>query len=323
MKLKLANIHETLAEARKRLGISQSDLAAALCIEQASVSYYETGQRRVPIELLDQWLAMLDIEITITPKGYESSRDEEFIQRDLEAFEAAKRRRNFLIAELRSMMARRVMQEPFFQKEYDNSDESAFWPFALHADHRIGVLENRSDHLSQKHLAVVLTDEDASVYRLNTDAAPVPARENRVYMTETDFLTIGSQLYHEELEALKSVVMRRSQNTPGGTELVNTGGFVLGPLLEIQESLTTFASIYEEVVSQDEYREMEAELLQIDSQLSNLEYDNRLTNGMPSPAFQLWTANDQSAVDVPLYSPNRVWHWIEEGVKWAETIDEE
>lgn len=323
MKIRLANIHETLAEQRKKLGISQQEVADALHVEQTSISHYETAQRRVPIEILDAWLAMLDIEVTITPKGYEAAKDEELTQKDLEAFLAAKRRRNLLIAELRSMMARRVMQEPFFQREYENSGESAFWPFALHADHRIGLLENRCDHPSQRNLAVVITDEDASVHRLSPDVAPAPVRAGRSYMTETDFLTIGSQLGHEELEELKSTLLRTSRETPGGTALVSAEGFALGSLLEMQASLAEFAGLCKEVAEREDYRAMEAELLQVEGRLSMLEYDNRLANGTPNPAFRLWTTADQSAVDVPLYSPDRVWRWAEEGVSWTEEIEYE
>ena len=53
--------------------IGQQELADALYVEQSSVSHYETGSRRVPIEILDAWLAMLDIEVTITPKGDEGA----------------------------------------------------------------------------------------------------------------------------------------------------------------------------------------------------------------------------------------------------------
>ena len=323
MKIKLSNIHETLAEQRKRLGITQQELAEALHVEQTSISNYETGQRRVPIEILDAWFAMLDIEVTIVPKGHETTKDEELMKKDLEEFSAAKRRRNFLIAELRSLMAQRVMGEPFFQKEYDNSGESTFWPFAFHADHRIGIIENRYDHPSQKNIAVAITDEDASVHRLNPDVATEPTTTGRAYMTEADFLAIGSQLSHEELESLKSTLLRISRETPGGTALVNAEGFALGSLLETQASLARFAALCEEIAGQEDHRAMEAELMQIDGRLSMLEYDNRLANGTPNPAFRLWTAADQSTVDVPLYSSDRIWKWIEEGVSWTDEVDDE
>lgn len=323
MKIKLSNIHKTLAEQRKRLGITQQELAEALHVEQTSISNYETGQRRVPIEILDAWFTMLDIEVTIIPKGYEATKDEELMKKDLEEFSAAKRRRNFLIAELRSLMAQRVMGEPFFQKEYDNSGESTFWPFAFHADHRIGIIENRYDHPSQRSIAVAITDEDASIYRFNPDIAQEPTAAGRAYMTETDFLNIGSQLSHEELESLKSTLLRISQETPGGTALVNAEGFALGSLLETQASLARFAALCKEISKQEDYCAMEAELLQIDGRLSMLEYDNRLANGMPNPAFRLWTAADQSAIDVPLYSPDRIWEWTEEGASWTDKFDDE
>ncbi len=109
----------------------------------------------------------------------------------------------------------------------------------------------------------------------------------------------------------------KQTRAPSGAE-----GFALGPLLKIQESLARFAAVYDEVTASDEHRAMLSELMEIDRRMMELELDNRLANGTPNPAFELWTAKDQSAVDVPLWSPDRVWEWKEEGVSWVE-IEEE
>ena len=68
---------------------------------------------------------------------------------------------------------------------------------------------------------------------------------------------------------------------------------------------------------------MEEELLQIESRLDELLADNRLANGMPNPAFQIWDASDVEAVSVPLHEAERTWHWIEEGMSWADDFDDE
>ena len=43
---------QRIADLRKRRGITQSDLAAALGLDQTAIASYEVGRRRVPLSLL-------------------------------------------------------------------------------------------------------------------------------------------------------------------------------------------------------------------------------------------------------------------------------
>ena len=62
--LKLATIHQYLGEQRRKQNLAQRDVAEALNVEQATISFYETGKRSIPLDLLDRWLQLLEIEKT-------------------------------------------------------------------------------------------------------------------------------------------------------------------------------------------------------------------------------------------------------------------
>jgi len=106
-------------------------------------------------------------------------------------------------------------------------------------------------------------------------------------------------------------------------ELVSPEGFSVRSLLEMQGNLTCFAAVYDEIIGQDDYLEMEEELLQIEGRLDELLIDNRLGNGMPNPEFQRWTEADGQAVSVPLHEPERTWRWTVEGVSWTDDFGSE
>ena len=293
------------------------DLAAALNVEQAAISMYENGKRGIPLALLDDWFAVLDIEISITPKGHEPLQAPDVVQRELEEFKELKRRRNYYIAEMRSMMARQVMSDPAFQESDVESGENRFWAYSFHDENVIGAVESRTDHPHAKHLAVEYTDEEVNVYRLAANGLDKAFGGDRAYMTEDDFLRNGAVLDYEEMAAAKSTVFRMNAGRPDGVELVNPEGFPVRSLMDMQETLERFSSIYDEVIGRDDYQKLEEELLRIERRLDELLIDNRLENGMPNPEFIRWTEDDEQAVSVPLYSAERIWHWIEEGVSWA------
>jgi len=50
-----------IAELRKQRGLTQSDLAAALGMDQTAVASYEVGRRRVPLSLLPQLAQTLGV----------------------------------------------------------------------------------------------------------------------------------------------------------------------------------------------------------------------------------------------------------------------
>lgn len=321
--MRLATIHQTLAEVRRERGLSQMDLAEALNVEQAAISMYENGKRGIPLALLDDWLAVLDIGITITPKGHEPVQAPDIVQRELEEFQELKRHRNYCIAEMRSMMARRVMSESAFQDADEESGESRFWAYSFHDENVIGVVESRTDHPHAKHLAVEYTDEEVNVYRLAANGSNKALGRDRAYMTEDDFLRLGAALDYEEMAAAKSTIFRTNAGRPDGVELVSPEGFPVRSLLDMQETLEHFSSIYDEVIGQDDYQKLEEELLCIERRLDEILIDNRLENGMPNPEFARWTEDDEQAVSVPLYSAERIWRWVEEGVSWADDCHQE
>lgn len=318
MKIKLSTIHLALAQARKERGISQEQIARELAVEQAAISLYENGHRGIPLDTLERWAELLDIDITITPKGYEPMNEPDYEQRDLEEWSRLKRRRNALIAEMRSLMAVRVLKTPEFQAVDEESGESRFWAYSFHADHSIGLVESRHDHTSQKHLAVEYTGEEVNVYKFDPEFIAQSGGLDRTYLTEDDFLTLGSNANPEEMDLLKSTIFRENASRPDGVELVNSEGFSIRSLWEMQESYARFSAIYDEVIGCAEYQEMEEELLQIEGFLDDLMIDNRLSNGMLNPTFVRWDDGDTEAVSVPLHEPERTWHWVEEGVSWME-----
>ena len=321
MKTKLSQIHETLAQVRKERGLSQGTVAKRLVLDQTTISLYENGHRGIPLDTLDRWFEILGVTVSISIEGYEPAKEPECEQRDLEEFSQLKRRRNYLIAEMRSLMAQRVMQDPELGAADEESGESQFWPYSFHQDHVIGLVESRFDHPSQRYLAVEYTGEEVNVYRFG-ESMP-STTPGLAFLGEDDFLTTGDTLAHEDFEALKSTIFRKKASSPDGLELINSEGFPVSSLLVIQKNFERFVTVYDEVIGHENYLTMETELLQIEGRLDTLLLDNRLGNSKPNPAFERWIKADEQAVSVPLYSPERIWHWVEEGVSWVDDCDSE
>ncbi|MBQ9955617.1 MAG: helix-turn-helix transcriptional regulator [Eggerthellaceae bacterium] len=315
---KLSTIHALLAQTRKERGISQLTVAEALNLDQTTISLYENGHRGIPLPTLDSWFDLLGIDLSITVRGHEPVKAADLAERDLKEFEHLKRRRNYLIAEMRSMMAQRVMGDAFFAQSDPDSGEGRFWPVAFHDDNSIRLVEHRTDHPSQKHLAVEFTGEEVNVYRF-AHGGPVRTRGiDRAYMTEDDFLTHGAVLSHDEMDVMKSTIFRANAAKPDGVELVGHEGFPVSSLLDMQEAHKRFEAVYDEVIALEGWQELEEELLGIEGRLDELLIDNRLENGMSDPAFTRWGEEDESAVSVPLHETERTWHWVEEGSKWVD-----
>ena len=313
----LSTIHLLLAQVRKERGIAQSAIADLLKLDQTAISLYENGHRGIPLPTLERWCEALDIKVEITPQGYEPAKEPDYEKRDLEEWGRLKRRRNYLIAEMRSLMAVEAMRTPELQAVDEESGEGQFWPYAIHGDHAIGLVQTRYDHPSQRFLAVEYTGEEVNVYRFRPESA-ASGGPGRAYFTEDDFLTLIGSASYEEIEALKSTVFRERAGRPDDVELVNPEGFPIKSLWEMQESHARFAAVHDAVIGREDYLEMEEELLQIESRLDELLADNRLGNGMPNPAFQVWNDADVEAVSVPLHEAERTWHWVEEGVSWVD-----
>ena len=318
--IKLSEIHLTFAQVRKERGISQEQIASELAVEQGTVSLYENGRRAIPLETIELWAKLLEVEITITPQGYEPLKEPDCEKRDLEEWGRLKRRRNYLIAELRSMMAVEAMRAPEFQVVDEESGESQFWPYAIHGYRIIGLVQTRYDHPSQRYLAVEYTGEEVNIYRFGSRSSTAGS-PRRAYLTEDDFLTLIGNASPEKIEVMKSTIFRAKASSPEGVELVNPEGFPIKSLWEMQESHTRFAAVRNAVVCREDYLTMENELLRIEGRLDELLLDNRLGNGMPNPAFKRWSSEDEQAVSVPLYSAERIWRWTEEGVSWVDDLD--
>lgn len=54
---------QTLREARRLLGLTQSELAAKLQVTQEAVAKYESGDTRPSAEVLERWAAALGYEV--------------------------------------------------------------------------------------------------------------------------------------------------------------------------------------------------------------------------------------------------------------------
>ena len=163
--MNLSNIHLTLGEIRKERNLSQKDVAEALNVEQATISLYENGKRGIPLELMDQWLRLLEIGVKVTPKGYEPLKPEEDIQNELSGFYDRKKKRNYLVAELRAMMAEKLLWVPAFQKVDEETGEGLFWPYSFYGDESVGLVETRYDHPEQKFMAIEYTRTEVNAYK--------------------------------------------------------------------------------------------------------------------------------------------------------------
>lgn len=327
--MKLSNIHLTLGEQRKIRGLAQKDVAEALNVEQATVSMYENGKRGIPLDLLDDWLHLLEIEIKVIPKGFEPVKPAGDIEHDLGRFNDLKKRRNYLIAEMRAMMAEKVLQRPEFQKTVEETGEGAFWPYSLHADEFIGLIETRYDHPEQKYMAIEYTEEEVNAYKF------LPAHEtgsdksdqewlgvNRVYFSEDDFLRLSAQWDLDTLEMRKMTILRKSSVHTDGVEIIDPEGFSIRTLVEMMENHKCFTEVVKEIGVDWKYISMEQELDAIGDEMLDIVSRNRLVNGKSDPDFIFWTDEDLITIDVPLVEIPRSWSWIEEGVQWVEDYRE-
>ena len=325
--MKLSEIHTTLVKIRKERNLAQQDIADALNVEQATVSMYETGKRGIPLDLLDDWLRILEIEIKITPKECSPVKPAEDIQNDLLTFNNLKKRRNYLIAELRAMMAENLLMVPEFQKNHEDSGEPCFWPYSFHADEKVGLVETRYDHPEQKYLAVEYTSDEVNVYKFLAEyeaSGDEDDREqlnlSRIYFSEDDFLTFVAQGDQDGMDQRRMTILRKNKNHPDGVEIIDPEGFPIRTLLEMQQNFIRFSKVVRELEEKENYAAMENELDITGNLMLNIIINNRLKNGSANPDFEFWTEMDLNAVDVPLGESPRGWAWIEEGVEWKETF---
>ena len=318
--MKLCEIYLLLNDIRKERKLSQLDIAEFLNVEQAAVSMYENGKRGIPLDLLDNWLQMLNIDITITPKDYEPQKSIEETKTELDVFDQMKKRRNFLIAEMRTMVAQRIVQEPLFQAKDDESGEGHFWPYSLIGDTAIGLIETRYDHPLQKYMAVEYTKSEINVYKFmrDTENNENGLSLNRFYFSEEDFLMLCDDLDDENMNVRKITIMRKNTKLPDGVEIIETEGFPLSALLQMQETYNRFNAVVNEIEEQWNYVKMENELEEIGNKMLDIVMDNRLSNGTVNPEFIFWSDEDKEAIDIPLWSAERNWYWIEDGIKWRE-----
>lgn len=323
--IQLAKIHEILAKERREQGLSQIEIARALNVEQATVSYYENGKRGIPLELMDAWLRILGIEIKLQTRGNTPAKSQEETMNDLEVFRFLKCRRNYLIPEMRTMLAQKLLQEPLFRKTDTESGDGLFWAYSPGEEPEVGILETRHDHPEQKYLVVEYTEKEVNLYqhlRESRGGERLPEAKwlenSRTYFSEDDYLTLSGQWDSESLAQRKVTVFRESKTVEDGVQLLNAAGFSLRALSEIQQVFLTFRAITEKVKACDVYSRMEIELREIQRHLTELMLDNRYENGKMNPDFVLWDETDRAVIDVPLWSEKRNWQWIREGEEWFE-----
>lgn len=323
--MKLSEIHHTLCNVRQERNIAQKDIAAALNVEQATISMYETGKRGIPLDILDSWLQLLEIEVKITPKGFEPTRAPKDTEDELQRFNELKTRRNYLTAELRAMMAEQVLRVPEFQRTDKETGEGVFWPYSFRADPFIGLVETRYDHPEQKYMAVEYTNDEVNVYKFLSAHESENGKSdqdlmgvNRIYFSEDDFLMLSAQWEQDDMERRKMTVLRKSNVHPDGVEIIDPEGFSIRTLAEMMENHQRFSKAIKELDTDFRYINMDHELDSIGEEMLNIVLNNRLVNGTSNPDFIFWSDEDLSVIDVPLADSPRSWFWIEEGVEWAE-----
>ena len=329
LRLKLSDIHLLLCEARQEQKISQKEVAAALNVEQATISMYENGKRGIPLDLLDEWLRILEIEVKITPKGLKPVQSEKEIKDALEVFNRTKKRRNYLIAELRALTSEKILQQPDFTATNEETGEGVFWPYSFYGDCCVGLVETRYDHPQQKYMAVEYTGNEVNVYKFHSIKETYDGRSNpewlnadRLFFTEDDFLTIGGAWEQEFMDAHQITILKKNTDLPDGVEIVETGGFSARSLLQMQENFCALLKALDEVEATDEYQKMERDLDSVHDQLGDISLNNRLQNNALNPEFFYWDEEDKAAIDIPLWNPRRNWYWIEEGGEWTEDFQE-
>lgn len=323
--MKLSEIHHTLCDVRREQNMSQKDIAAALNVEQATISMYETGKRGIPLDILDAWLQLLEIEVKITPKGFEPIKPEKDIEDELQRFNELKKRHNYLTAELRAMMAEKVLRVPEFQRINEETGEGIFWPYSFRTDPFIGLVETRYDHPEQKYMAVEYTSDEVNVYKFLSAHESENGKSdqdllgvNRIYFSEDDFLTLSARWEQDDFEMRKMTVLRKSNVHPDGVEIIDPEGFSIRTLAEMMENHQRFSKAVKELDLDFRYINMDHELDSIGDEMLDIVLNNRLANGTSNPDFIFWSDEDLSAIDVPLADTPRSWFWVEEGVEWAE-----
>jgi len=327
--MELAKIHLLLSEQRRVQGLSQKEIADKLNVEQATISLYENGKRGIPLELLDPWLMLLGIEVKLNTRGSVPVRAPEETMNDLDVFKTLKRRRNYLIPEMRAMLAEKIMQDPLFRQTDLETGESLFWAYSFGGDPAVGVVETRYDHPEQKFLAVEYTEREVNLYKFlsagevgEDQSDPEWLKISRIYFSEDDFLTFGGQWDEESMEARKVTILRENKNAEEGVEIVSVEGFSLRTLTEIQNTFLRLKTVVNQVTEDERYSSMNKELDEISYQIVELALDNCYENGAMNPDFELWSEIDKAVIDVPLWAENRSWHWIREGEAWREEYSE-
>lgn len=327
--MRISEIHHILSAVRKENSLSQKDIAAMLNVEQATVSLYETGKRGIPLDLLDNWLQILDIEVKVTPKGFKPINPPEEIENDLATFYELRKKRNFLIAELRAAMAVKLMQEPQFAKTNEETEEGRFWPYNYNCEELVGLIETRYDHPDQKYMAVEYTCDEVNVYKfLSADESGDEQSDyewmnvNRVYFTEDDFLTLSGRWNRDSMEMRKMTILRKSTTHPDGVEIIDPEGFPLRTLVEMMENHLRFSNIVKELERDWKYINRTRELAEIRQQMVDISLRNKLENGKANTEFVFWREEDHNAVEIPLWDTQRTWKWLEEGVEWTEEYSE-
>lgn len=327
--MRLSEIHTLLSKIRKERNLAQRDVAMSLNVEQATISLYENGKRGIPLDILDAWLQLLEIEIKATPQSLKPVNRAEDIEIDLHTFQELKQKRNYLIAELRALTAEKLLQIPKFRKADDESGESLFWPYSFLVEEHVGLIETRYDHPEQRHLAVEYTGEEVNVYRF----APTPQTEygrhdlqwsntKRIYFSEDDLLTFGGEWETEQMERHKITILRKHADHPDGVEIISPEGFPIRALMDMVENYSLFSNAMKELHLDWKPVKMKHELDHIRKDLTNILMKNRLQNGIVNPDFVLWSETDLEAINIPLWAGCRNWNWTEEGVSWVEDFDE-
>lgn len=69
------DVASTIRDARRRIGISQADLAARTGTSQATISAYESGRKQPSVDTLARLLAASGLELAVRPgrSGFEPS----------------------------------------------------------------------------------------------------------------------------------------------------------------------------------------------------------------------------------------------------------
>lgn len=292
MKPTLSNIHLTLQKVRKEKNISQLEMANFLNIEQASVSMYENGKRGIPLDVLEKWADVLEIELAVNPKGFEPSEPESDVDRDWLLFEELKKQRDNLAEKLRERFAEALQSYTFDVGDGRRIAEEKdmglyFGPYS----HNVSLICELTNENGEK---TAVFFNEMGIYTFYDEA------ESR-YVTPDELPHLhrwGAELIEDRFMS----IIREDE----GSYYVSAGAeqFSLALLFWISLWHEGYKKVFDELNNHDEnYMVLLEAHTSLSKSIKAISERNRLTNGEKNPRFVAFDPVDEAVILYPSAPP--------------------